>query len=70
MSLVTGSAANKNIAEYDKLVQLKTRITDIVTDWVQRGAGLHGALSDPAEKAEVIALRNQLDAEITAILGA
>lgn len=68
MSLISGSITNKNISEYDKLDQLRTRITDTVTDWVQRGTTLHGALTDPAEQAEVVALRAQLDAEINAIL--
>ena len=69
MSLESKGAVNAEVNEYSKLKESKTRIVAMTTDWVARGTALHGSLSLQEEKAEIIALRNELDTEISTVLG-
>ena len=57
------------LEELQRLRILKTRVTDVVTNWVDRGTALHTSFAAAEDKADIVALRNQLDAEISAILG-
>ena len=57
------------LEELRQLRILKTRVTDVVTNWVARGTALHTSFTAAEDKADIVALRNQLDAEISAILG-
>lgn len=69
MSYADRADANKNDDEYAKLVLLKTRAEEVVQNWVNRTASLHGVTADVDDKAELIALRNSFSASLQTILG-
>ena len=69
MSLEVKGADSAILDEYRKLKLMKIDILDLISRWVTRGTALHGTLTLADEKAEVIALRAQLDAEVSTTLG-
>jgi hypothetical protein len=69
MSYAARSQATVNDAEYTKLVQLKARAEEVTTDWITRATALYAATVDSADKAELLALRNQFGQSLKTILG-
>ena len=54
---------------FAELEVLKTRLVGKVSLWVDDAVALHASTTDVAEKAEVIALRDAMIAELRAVLG-
>jgi len=69
MSFTSIRESFNNLKEYDQLVEFKANITGYTQKWLDRGIALHGNTSDAGEKAEIIALRDALIAELRVILG-
>jgi len=69
MSFTSTRDSQNNLKEYDSLVEFKTSIVNHTQIWLNRGTVLHGKTSDVGEKAEIIALRDALIAELRVILG-
>ena len=69
MSYIARSQATVNDAEYAKLIQLKARAEEVVTDWITRSTALNGVTTDSADKAELIGLRNEFGQSLKTILG-
>jgi len=56
----------------DRYRTLKGHMKNVVSpvqEWADRATALHADVTDPAEKAEILALRDQLIADINAALG-
>lgn len=69
MSYTVRKEQNVRDIEFLKLSANKNRLVEQVTDWVHRATLLHTSTTDPAEQAEVIALRDELVAELRVPLG-
>ena len=69
MSYADRDIANKNDAEYAKLVVLQARAEEVVQNWVDRTLDLRAKTADTADKAELVTLRNAFSASLQTILG-
>lgn len=69
MSYADRETANSRDIEYAKLLVQQVRAKEVVTNWVTRATALHGETVDPADKAELIALRDAFSLELQTILG-
>jgi len=70
MSYSDRAAANANDDEYAKIVLLQKRAEEVVQNCVDRGIALYIATPDANDKAELVILRSDFAASLTAIIGA
>ena len=69
MSLIVDSTYREHLDRYVKLLEINERVTTLTQHIMDEGTALHADLTDNTEKAEVVALKNALVAELRAILG-
>jgi len=60
---------NENDDQYRTLKNSATAVGSRVENWMNGATTLHTATNDPAEKAEIVALRDALVANLRTILG-
>lgn len=69
MALAVDKARVDNVSRFERLTNEAGRITVGTQKWMDETAAFYAQLTDPAEKAEVKALRDKLIADLKAILG-
>ena len=69
MSLSTESVRNDQVDEYNNLLSFVTRLEAGTQNFMDNATALHTELTDAADKAEVIAVRDDLIARLRVILG-
>ena len=69
MSLATELEREVDVDEYQSLLSFVTRLETGTQNFMDIATPLHARLTDPVEKAEVIAVRDDLVARLRVILG-
>ena len=69
MSLETELSREVEVEEYQSIKSFVPRLENATQDFMDKATALHAMLTDPAEKAEVIAVRDDLVARLRVILG-
>jgi len=69
MSLETELVREVEVEEYQSIKSFVPRLETGTQDFMDKATALHASLTDPVEKAEVIAVRDDLVARLRVILG-
>jgi hypothetical protein len=69
MSLIVDAGYKQHLDRYLKLLEIKARVLTLTQHIMDEGTVLYNDLTDATEKAEVLALKNALVAELRVILG-
>lgn len=59
----------EQLGRYETLKRQKAQYVAHVEQWMTAATALHGATADTAEKAEIVALRDELVADLKTALG-
>lgn len=69
MSYENRITQDQNDNKYKSLKSTASTVSGRTQNWMTDATTLHAATADPAEQAEIVALRDQLIADLRAILG-